>query len=63
MYSSIYVCGHLLYIIFFMASFYNLFFFYNFMRIYLIFFIFLCFNYNLKLHKIIDMSTLQLEHG
>ena len=27
-----------------------------------IFFIFSYFNYNLELHKIIDMSTLQLEH-
>ena len=62
MYSSIYVCGHLLYIIFFLWLLFIICFFYNFMRIYLIFFIFLCFNYNLKLHKIIDMSTLQLEH-
>ena len=59
MYSSIYVCGHLLYMIFFMASFYNLFFFtiYEDLSIF-----FLYFNYNLELHKIIDMSTLQLEH-
>ena len=63
MYSSIYVCGHLLYIIFFLWLLFIICFFYNFMRIYLIFFIFLSFNYNLKLHKIIDMSTLQLEHG
>ena len=63
MYSSIYVCGHLLYIIFFMASFYNLFFLQFYEDLSNFFFIFLCFNYNLKLHKIIDMSTLQLEHG
>lgn len=37
-------------------------FFLQFMRIYLFFFIFSYFNYNLELHKIIDMSTLQLEH-
>ena len=61
MYSSIYVCGHLLYIFFFMASFYNLFFFTIYEDL-SIFFFFSYFNYNLELHKIIDMSTLQLEH-